>query len=219
MYNSFKDLYIPSAVTFAVDRELKATLPFSDTYQFKTVITNNSINNFGRTSLNKTFTWFRQEELTTSLSAILKLPATDMQNYRLKIQAFSQLILYITDKSNLTEVFDFAIENNADWNLRDTITYSRPSKTSLIADFACLIIPDINKNSSNFSVSRKDSLTFEIGQIEKNLRQKYEYNHTVTVNFMEYYSLFAELDGKLMLNQKTADRLNLSLTLGAKAEF
>jgi hypothetical protein len=211
LYNSIKDLYVPSAVTVAVNRELKNTLPETDLYQFKFVVTNNSINNFGSSSINKNFNWFRQEELTTSLTTILKLSAADLQNYRLKIQAFSQLLLYITDEAKLTEAFDFAIENAGDWNLRDTVSYNRPSKTSLLAELLL--------QKKEYKISRKDSFTFEIGQIEKNLRQKYDYNHTVTVNFMEYYSIFMALDGSLMLNQKKADQLNLSLRLGAKAEF
>ena len=221
LYNSIKDLYIPAAITFAVNREIKTTLPETDLYQFKIVVTNNSINNFGSNSLNKKFLWFRQEEFTSNISAILKLPANDVQNYKLKIQAFSQLLLFISEKSNLTEVFDFSIENTADWNLRDTVTYTRPSQNSLIAELIQRFIPDTHKTSasSNFTLSRKDSLTFEIGQLEKNLFQKYEYEHTASVDFMEYYSLFAGLGTSLLLNQKKADSLNITLNLGAKVEF
>ncbi len=221
LYNSLKDLYIPSAITFAVNRELKKTLPESDLYQFKAVITNNSINNFGSNSLNKRFLWFKQEELTSNLSAILKLPAEDPQNYKLKIQCFSQLLLYISEKSNLTEVFNFSIENTADWNLRDSVAYTRPSQKSLLAELLRRFIPAAQTTSgkSNFSISRKDSFTFEIGELEKNLYQKYEYEHTVSVAFMEYYSFFAGLDTSLLLNQKKADHLNITLNLGAKVEF
>ncbi len=221
LYNSLKDLYIPSAVTFAVNRELKNTLPETDLYQFKLVVTNNSINNFGSNSLNKKFLWFRQEELTTNLSAILKLPVNDIQNYKLKIQTFTQLLLYISEKSSLTEVFDFSIENTADWNLRDTATYTRPSQNSLLAELIYRFVPAAQTASGNtdFSISRKDSLTFEIGELEKNLYQKYEYEHTVSLDFMEYYSVFAGLGTSLLLNQEKADHLNLTLNLGAKVEF
>lgn len=221
LYNSIKDLYVPSAVTVAVNRELKNTLPETDLYQFKVVVTNNSINNFGSNSLSKKFLWFRQEELTSNISAILKLPANDAKNYKLKIQAFSQLLLFISEKSTLTEIFDFSIENTADWKLRDTITYTRPSQNSLIAELIHRFIPDSQKASasSTFSISRKDSINFEIGELEKNLFQKYEYEHTVSVEFMEYYSLFAGLSTSLLLNQEKADNLNVSLNLGAKVEF
>ena len=219
LYNSLKDLYIPAAITFAIDREIKTAEPFSDTYQLKTVITNNSINNFGSNSLYKKFSWFRQEEFTTNLSMIIKLPANSLTDYHLKIQTFSQLLLYITDKSNLTEIFDLSLENTTDWNLRDTISYTRPSPASLVAELAYLISPDLRTNKKNFQISRKDSFTFEIGELEKNLYQKYEYEHRVSVDFMDYYNIFAGLSGALFLNQTKADRLSLSVTIGAKAEF
>jgi len=221
LYNSMKDLYIPSAVTLAVDREIKNGSQEVDLYQIKAVITNNSINNFGSNSLNKSFLWFRQEELTTSLSTVLKLPVNDLNNYKLKIQTFSQLLLYITDKSNITEVFNFAIDNTVDWNVRESLAYTRPSQKSLITElirhFGTIINAEV-KNSI-FSVSRKDSMTFEIGKLETNFYQKYEYDHTVSVDFMEYYNIYAGLGGKLILNKEKADQLNLSLTLGAKVQF
>lgn len=215
LYNSLKDLYIPAAVSLAVDRELTNLAPASDLYQFKAVITNNSINNFGSTSINRNFLWFRQEELTTSLSAILKLPAADFANYKLRIQAFSQLLLYISDNANLSEVFDLAIDNTADWNLRDTITYTRPSKNSLISDLVKICFPEAGRPASNMTISRKDSFTFDIGKIENNLHQKYGYDHTVSVQFMEFYSIFSTLGGTLVLNQKKADQFNFTLTIGA----
>ena len=165
--------------------------------------------------------WFRQEELTTSLSTVLKFPVNDLNNYKLKIQTFSQLLLYITDKSNITEVFNFAIDNTADWNVRESLAYTRPSQKSLITElirhFGTIINADVK--NSNFSVSRKDSMTIEIGKLETNFYQKYEYDHTVSVDFMEYYNVYAGLGGKLILNKEKADQLNLSLTLGAKVQF
>ena len=217
LFNSKQDLYIPSAVTLSINREITTIQPQSDIYQIKTIITNNSINNFGNTSQNKKFMWFKQEELTTSLTTILKIPADEPENFKFKIQAFSQLLLYINDKANLTEIFDSSIENTSDWNLRNIISYSRPSKTSLVADLIQYFIPEAETNSKNqnYSVSRKDSFTFEIGEIEKNMHQKYEYNHTVSVDFMEYFNVYAGIDCSLMLNQKKADRINIAVNLGA----
>ena len=221
LFNSIKDLYIPSAITLSINREITTIHPESDIYQIKAIITNNSINNFGSTSVKKTFLWFKQEELTTSLTTLVKIPSDDPENFKLRIQAFSQLLLYISEKSNLTEIFDFSIENTADWNLRNIVTYTRPSKTSLITDLIQYLVPEARTNlpNQNYSVSRKDSFTFEIGDLETNLHQKYEYNHTVSVDFMEYYNIYAGINCSLFLNQEKANKINLSVNLGAKAEF
>lgn len=217
LYNSKKDLFVPSAMTLAVTREINKQPPIADLYQIKTVITNNSINNFGSRSKDQHFSWFTQEELTTRLSAIVKIPAAEPENFKINIQTFAQLILFISEKSILTEQFNFAIEDSANWDLHNTISYSRPSQTSLLTYLTNLIFP--STKNSDFSISRKDSFTAGLEREEAVFQQKYSYNHNVEINFLEYYSVNAGLEGSLILNQKLADRINLSFTIGAKAEF
>ncbi len=217
LYNSKKDLLVPSALTLAVTREINSQPPLADLYQFKAVITNNSINNFGKNSSNKRFDWFSQEELTTRLSAIVKIPANQPESYKINIQAFAQLIFFINEKSTLTDVFDFSIEDPANWDLRDSIIYTRPSDTSLYTALAGFLIPSITPK--DYSITRKDSFTFKIGRLDALLQQKYTYEHSFEIGFLEYYSINTGLGATLILNQKKADRINLSLSLGAKAEF
>ena len=217
LYNSKKDLYIPSALTLALTREISIQQPVKDLYQIKLVLTNNSVNNFGRNSLNKTFNWFNQEELTTSISAIMKIPATDASNFKINIQAYAQLLLFISEKTVLNEQFNFSIEDTANWDVKDSLSYSRPSKTSLITTLAQYLVPQAKQ--TDYSISRKDSITAEIGKNEDVLKQTYSINHTVGIDFLDYYNVYAGIDGKLIFNQNLAHRFNLSLTLGAKAEF
>jgi hypothetical protein len=80
-----------------------------------------------------------------------------------------------------------------------------------------LLIPQAK--STSYEISRKDSFTAEIGRSDALLKQKYSYTHTVGIDFLAYYNVNAGLGGTLILNQKAADRFNLNLTLGAKAEF
>ncbi|BDC93168.1 DNA polymerase IV [Treponema bryantii] len=217
LYNSKKDLYIPSALTLALTREISIQQPVKDLYQIKLVLTNNSVNNFGRNSLNKTFNWFNQEELTTSISAIMKIPATDASNFKINIQAYAQLLLFISEKTVLNEQFNFSIEDTANWDVKDSLSYSRPSKTSLITTLAQYLVPQAKQ--TDYSISRKDSISAEIGKNEDILKQTYSINHTVGIDFLDYYNVYAGIDGKLILNQNLAHRFNLSLTLGAKVEF
>ncbi len=217
LYNSIKDVYIPSALTLALTREITQEEPQSDIYQIKLVVTNNSINNFGKNSKDKIFDWFLQEELTTNLTTILKIPAEDPGNMKINIQAFAQLLLFIKEKTILSEQFDFSIENSADWSIRDTIAYSRPSESSLITSLVNFVVPEAQK--TDYKISRKDSFSIQIGRIDAVFKQKYTYNHTVGIDFLEYYNVNASIGGTLLLNQNTADKFSLTLTLGAKAEF
>ena len=217
LYNSKKDIIIPSSLTLALTREITKATPSADLYQIKLVITNNSINNFGKKSAKKHFLWFEQEELTTSLTTIMKLPANDPANLRFSIQSYLQLLLFISDKALISEQLDFSIENSANWNLRNTTSYSRPSQTSLVMYLAKLIFPSLS--DSAYSITRKDSFTAEAGSNNAVMQQKYSYNHTVGIDFLDYYNINAEIGGTLILNQKLADRINLNISLGAKAEF
>ena len=217
LFNSKKDLYIPSSLSLAVSREINRQPPLADLYQFKAVITNNSINNFGSSSQGKQFSWFNQEEVTTSLSAILKVPAEEPSSYKINIQTFAQLLLFITEKAIVTEQFNFSFENAGDWDARNTLSYSRPSKVSLISDLLPKLFPAVK--NSDYSISRKDSFTVGLGRVNAVFQQKYSYNHFVEIEFLDYYSLNAGLGGSLILNQKLADKININLTLGAKAEF
>ncbi len=217
LYNSKKDIFIPSSLTLALSREIKKQTPLSDLYQIKLVLTNNSVNNFGSNSAGKQFSWFNQEELSTSLTALFKIPRDDPGNLKINIQAYAQLLLFISTKSIVTEQFNFSFEDAGNWNVRNTLSYSRPSKSSLITSAALLLIPQAK--STSYEISRKDSFTAEIGRSDALLKQKYSYTHTVGIDFLEYYNVNAGLGGTLILNQKAADRFNLNLTLGAKAEF
>lgn len=217
LFNSKKDIIIPSALTLSLSRDINRQPPEADLYQIKLILTNNSVNNFGSQSTGKHFSWFTQEELTTSLSTKMKVPADEPENFKLSVQTYAQLLLFITEKSIITEQINFEIENTADWNIRNTLSFSRPSKNSLLTGLALLLIPDSQKK--DFNITRKDSFTAEAGKVEAVLQQKYSYNHTVGIDFLEYYNVNAGLGGTLILNQNTADKINISLTLGAKAEF
>ena len=217
LYNSKKDIFIPSALTLAVTREVSRQIPEADLYQFKAVITNYSINNFGSQSTGQHFSWFTQEELSTSLTTIVKMPAREPENFKLNIQAYAQLLLFITEKTIITEQFDSSLEDRANWNIRNTLAYSRPSNTSFLTAFVNYALP--SASTSDYSISRKDSFTVELGKYDALFQQKYSYNHTVGIDFLEYYNVYAGLGGILILNEKKADSINLTLTLGAKAEF
>ncbi len=212
LYNSKKDLIIPSVLSLALTREISTKSPAADFYQIKLVITNNSVNNFGSTSKDKYFTWFNQEELSTNLVTVLKIPAEEPENLKLNIQTFAQLLLFLTEKSVITEMFDFSIETFSNWNLRNTISYSRPSDTSLITSM-------VKSFGSQYLISRKDSFTAEAGMCEAVLKQNYTYNHTVGIDFLEYYNINAGIGGTLTLIENKANKISLTLSLGAKAEF
>ena len=219
LYNSKKDLYIPSALTLALSRELTRQQPLKDLYQLKLIVTNNSVNNFGKNSAQKTFSWFTQEELTTSLSAILKIPSDEPSNFKINIQTYAQLLLFLTEKAVINEQLDFIIEDAANWNIKNAVSYSRPSKTSLLTALTFFLVPQAEAKLAGYSISRKDSLSVAVARNDGIMKQTYSFNHSAGIDFLDYFNINAGIGGTLVLNEKIADRFSLNLSLGAKAEF
>ena len=113
----------------------------------------------------------------------MKIPANEPQNLKFSIEAFAQLLLFISEKSTIPEQADFSFESNKDWRVRNSLAFSRPSNTSLITYLAKLVIPD--SENADYSISRKDNFSVEVGKTSSVLQQKYSYNHTVGIDFLE----------------------------------
>lgn len=216
LFNSTKDLYVPSAFTLAAIRDIKNTSVLTDIYQYKASITNTSINNFGSDSLHKTFKWFKQEELITNLTGIVKVPTDMPENTIYQISAYIQLLLMITDKANITSAFDCSFETDNTWNTHGTIIYNRPSDSSLISSLIYFIKPS---TKDTFAITRKDLFNYELSQTDNIFRQNYNYQHSVDLNFLKYYTITFAMGTAFNYTQNSTNNLSLNLTIGAKAEF
>ena len=93
LFNTPKDLLIPSFVTLGVSRDLASATKQSDVRQYRATLTNNSFNNFGRDSFNPIFSWYEQDEVITSLTAIMKVPDDLPENTTYQISGYIQLLL------------------------------------------------------------------------------------------------------------------------------
>ena len=219
LFNSFADLYVPSSSAFAVSREIKKQFPeTADVWQLKLVLTNTSINNFGKNSLSGLFPWFMQEEVLSRFTGILKIPSgTYSENIRYQINEYLQIMLYLKEKTTVTTSFDITLANNPDWNILGMFIYERPSQTSLITAAAYLFFPD--SKAINFDITRKDSLSVEVGKNLDELSQKYSFSHSADLKFKEHYSVNGGIGFTFTNVTNRAQRLSLNLTLGAKAEF
>lgn len=217
LYNSFKDLYIPSSASFGVTRSILNTNTASDVYQFKTVITSTSLNNFGSDSSSQLFTWFKQEEIISSLTGILKLPVDLPENLTYQLTAYVQTILMITEKQTLSNAVDFSIDNTFDWTTHYTMIYARPGVTSLIT--ALIDVFNKSQNKTEFIITRKDSFNMELGLSDKTFRQKYNYMHSVDLNFMKYFTITTGIGAGFTSIQNSVSSLSLDYSIGGKAEF
>lgn len=219
--NSFKDLYIPSALSLAVSRDISSNDGRkSDVYNLKAVITNNSINNFGKNSYKKIFTWFEQEELFSTLTALVKIPyGSDaaLENTKFQINAYMQLMLLIKDKTTFTSSLDFSFNSDALWSTKGIFIYERPAASCIFTSLTELVIPGYKLQTD--SIKRKDSVSIDLSQTADNFTQKYGWNHYAEVKFRKHYYINGEFGILFTKNTKISDSLSFNLSLGAKAEF
>ena len=219
--NSFKDLYIPSAFTFSLSRDINnQTDRKADLYQIKTVLTNNSINNFGKNSSKKIFNWFEQEELFSTFTGLIKIPArsdNSTDNIKYQMTAYMHLLLLIKEKTTFTTALDFTIDNNANWTTKGTFIYERPSNACLFTVFIDFFLPKYKNQTT--SIKRKESLNLDYSKTSDAFIQKYSYSHYAEMTIKKYLTITGEIGLMYTNNTKTSDSISLNLSLGAKAEF
>lgn len=217
LFNDTKDLYIPSNANLAFIRNINNEANYSDLYQIKAVITNTSLNNLGSDSKNKYFTWFKQEELISNITGIIKIPLDLPENTSFLLTAYIQALLMLNNNSKLTCALDGSLETEMNWSGRITLIYSRPGKSSFITEFTKWLIPAARK--VDFEISRKDLMNIEISRKDLILKQNYKYQHNMDFSFLKYFTITSGIAGKLNLVENSASNLSIELSLGGKAEF
>lgn len=217
LFNNIKDVFVPSAASFAVIRDIKPFETVQDIYQYKTVLTNTSVNNFGTNSKLKLFDWFKQEEIISSITGIFKVPTDIPQNFTYQITSYLQINFMIAEKQILSTAFDCSFETNKNWSTHATFIYNRPSDTSLAVSLLNWIAPKTKE--INFIISRKEILNFELIDSENILQQNYTYSHLVDMNFMKNYTLSNGFGLTYSHTQDSVHNLGINFTIGAKMQF
>jgi len=217
LFNSLKDLYVPSTISFTVARDVKAQNNVKDLYQYKTVITNTSVNNLGKDSINGFFNWFNQEEIISNLTGIVKVPSDAPESTTYQLSAYIQALFLITDKSTLTTALDGSFETNLNWSTHGTVIYSRPTDVSFILDFARFLVPYLK--TIDFETTAKDLFNIQISTTNNQNKQSYSYQHTLDHKFLEYFTVSTGIGGTFTYLQNQASSFELGFKLGVKAEF
>ena len=217
LFNTPKDLFIPSFVTFGLARDLASATKESDIRQYRISITNNSINNFGRESFNPLFTWYAQDEVITSLTGILKVPDDLPQNTSWTLSGYIQVLLFINDSNTLKTALDGSIETNANYSGKATLIWQRKGYTTPVVELAKFISKKAAQ--TDFSISRKETLNFEISKADLIKKQVYSYAHSVEAKFLKHYTISTGLGIDFKYFSNSANLLSLNFSIGGKAEF
>lgn len=223
LYNSLKDLYIPSGATFTVIRNInnqsKSSSDFkaSDIYQFKATISNTSLNNFGSSSIGHYFDWFKQEEVISQITAAVKYYPQLAENTLYSLSSFIQALLFINDDASILCSMDGSLETNLNWSAAGSLSYRRKGKSCFFVEAARFLIPAAK--TVDFAISRTDTLNVEVSNKDDILRQNYRINHAVDMKFLKYFTVTSGIGGEYLYVTNTSNTLGINLSIGGKAEF
>ncbi|EID84497.1 Nucleotidyltransferase/DNA polymerase involved in DNA repair [Treponema sp. JC4] len=217
LFNTPKDLIIPSSAAFAVSRDLTESSKRSDVYQYRLTLTSNSINNFGRESFHPIFLWYNQDEVISSLTGIVKIPASAPENTTYLAAWYAQLLFYIDNKNTLKTALDTSIETNLDYSAKATLIWQHQGKTTPIVEIAKLISKRVAE--TEFGITRKETVNFEISRAGKVKKQAYALSHLVEAKFLKYFTMSTGMGIDFNYYSNLPNTLAIKFSLGGKAEF
>ena len=219
LFNSINDLFIPSSVKFSASRIIEKSDCTGDLYQFKSTISNTSINLFGKEGLLRLFSWFNQDELYSNFSSLIKVPLDIPENTKYQISWYIQDLFYINSKSFISSGLELYFENDNTWHTKATFIYTRPSKDSLSYLFTRIIYPKIAGEKVN--IERKNSINLEIGLSDGTFKQKYDFNHSANMIINKIFTITSgiELSYTQTKSTITSNNMAINASIGAKAEF
>lgn len=217
LFNTPKDLIIPSFVSLGATRDLSASTKQSDIRQYRLTLTNNSINNFGSDSFYPLFTWYEQDEVITSLTGILKVPDDRPENTTWMLSGYIQLLIFINSTDTLKTALDGSFETNNDYSGRATFIWQRKGNTTPAVELVKFIAKKAAR--TDFSISRKETLNLEFSKSDKIRKQVYSFAHSVEAKFLKHYTLSTGIGIDFKYFSNSANLLSLNFSIGGKAEF
>ena len=218
LFNDIKDLYIPISTTTGISRDVNnSTEKTTDTLQIKGKVSSNFINLFGSNSTLNYFDWFKQEEYTGFVTALIKFsPGTNSSPY-FQISSGELLTFYIQDSNTLNLNTDFYIDNYINWNFKTSAAWSRDTNKSLLLELTHLCW----KKSNTFDLSPKvkDSLSISLSTQNKTHKEVYTYQRSSEITFLTHFNLSSAAGISFGFEQGKTFRLGLNYELGMKISF
>ena len=215
------DFFIPSSLKFDFSRDIRTATTVSDIFQAKATAANSALNIFGKYGSIPLFSFYEQDEFTTSFSAALKIPRDTPSKISAVVSGYSQLTIYFKEKNSLKTGAEGSFEEKNDWDGKLTIIWKRNSKNSL-AGGLCSLFKKF-KGEKGFRITKTDSLNFSAASAStsSSVTKKYsfDFSHAADTQITKYVSLNTAAGAGYYATWGKAAVLNGSLAIGATIKF
>ena len=223
LYADKRDFFIPSNVSFAMARDIRAAETLSDTNQYKLKLGWAAFNIFGKYGSIPIASWFEQDEYLASFTATLKVPRADPGDITQVYTSYLQANFYITKDNVLKNGAEFSFQDLDNYSIKGTIAWKRPGKTSAITALAKLIFKRLR--DQEIPITRSDSIncTWRSASSANSSKVKkthsYEYIHSADFQFAKFFALITEIDLGFTCAFDDICTLTATWSLGGKLNF
>ena len=218
LFNNIKDLYLPVSASAGFSRDVIHTVEKdTDTYQLKGRLSSNFINLFGSNSSLNYFDWYRQEEYTGFVSALVKFSPDSRSSPYFQISSGELLMFYIQDSNTLNINTDFYIDNYINWNFKIAGAWNRKTKSSLLLVLTNLFWEKSKELNLNPKVT--DTLSITLSTQKKTHKEIYSYLRGSEISFLTNFNLTSSAGLSFTYEEGKTFRLGLNYELGLKITF
>ncbi len=218
LFNDIKDLYIPLSATAGLSRDLvNNTQNVKDLYQLKANISSSFINLFGSNSSLHYFDWYRQEEYTGFVNAIVKFSPDKDFSTGYQISSGEMLTFFIKDTDTLNINTDFYFDNYKNWKFKSSAAWSRSTNQSFLLALTHLCWA--KSKELNLSPKVSDSISISLSTQNKSHKEIYSYLRSSEISFLTHFNLTSAAGLSFGYEEGKTFRLGLNYELGLKISF
>ena len=145
------------------------------------------------------------------------MPSGDPDNITWLLAYYAQLLFYIDNKNTLKTALDTSIETNLDYSAKTTLIWQHEGKTTPVVEIAKLISK--RAAETEFGISRKETVNFQISKSGKVKKQVYSYSHLVEAKFLKYFTMSTGIGIDFNYYSNLPNTLAIKFSIGGKAEF
>ncbi len=203
------DFFIPVNAGFNFSRDITCSSSQTDLFQYQTFATFTAMNVFGKTGTVHLFDIFEQDSYISNFQASLKLPSNSLRQTSVLFSGYFLSDFRITSSDLIKNAFEASAEGSDQWNIKETLSYSRQVPWTLLSSIASLFS---DTPSNEYISTRKDSLNLLFSRNEEFKKRTIQYLHSADVQINKYVTLNSDFE---LSYDATVDKIILLLASGS----
>lgn len=215
------DFFIPNSLKIDFSRDIRTAETVSDIFQLKASMSNSALNVFGKYGSIPLFSFYEQDEFTSSFSAAMKIPRKSSSQITANVSGYSQLTIFFKDKNSLKTGVEGSFESKTDWDGKLTLIWKRNSKNSFAAEF-CSLFKNL-KDKNSIKITKTDSLNFSAASASSSSsivkKYSFDFSHAAETQITKHISLNTTAGAGYYATWSETAILSGSVSAGATIRF